>query len=156
MLSVPVLNGNSKQLIRDTKIDNSQSWQKTNWRTINAAYAKAPYFEFFSDYFRPSFERKTDFLWDFNFELLTICLKLLKLNPNIQFSENYTKIHTDSVLDARSFIHPKKSTAISSFFCPFVYTQNFGNEFENNLSIIDLLFCKGLDAKMILQKSLII
>ncbi len=155
-LSVPVLNSNSKQLIQDVKIDNTQNWQKTHWRTINAAYAKSPYFEFFADYFSPIYTQKQDTLWHLNLQLLTICLKLSKLNPSIQFSENYTKMPLNDVLDLRSAIHPKKTIESISFFCPFVYSQNFGNDFVPNLSIIDLLFCKGIDSKMILQKSLII
>jgi hypothetical protein len=155
-LSVPVLNSNSKQLIQDVRIDNSQNWQKIHWRTITAAYAKSPYFEFFADYFLPIYDRKNDNLWNLNLELLTICLKLAKASPTIQFSENYIKLLPDDVLDLRSAIHPKKNIDSLSFFCPFVYSQNFGNDFVENLSIIDLLFCKGTDAKMILQKSLII
>ncbi len=42
-LSVPVQKGNRTQLIRDLKIDYSQSWLKDHWRTIASAYGKAPY-----------------------------------------------------------------------------------------------------------------
>lgn len=154
-LSVPVLNGTSKQLIRDVKIDYSQHWHIKNWRTITAAYAKAPYFEYFAPYLEKSFATKHTFLWDLNYELLTTCLKLMKFNPNFTFSETFdNQIHNDT-LDARSAIHPKQKTDISSFFCPFVYQQNFGSNFVPNLSIIDLLFCKGTETKMILQKSLV-
>jgi hypothetical protein len=34
-----------EQLIRDTAIDNSQSWQRKAWSTIQHLYGKAPYFE---------------------------------------------------------------------------------------------------------------
>ena len=112
VLSVPVLNSNSKIQIREVEIDYTQPWQKVHWRSIQSAYGKAPYFEYFSDYFRKLYDKKPRFLWDLNLEALTVCLKLLSLEKNIQFTTEYNKeadIHVKEVSDKRSFIHPKKS-----------------------------------------------
>jgi hypothetical protein len=130
-------------LMRDVKIDYNENWDKIHWRTIEAAYRKAPFFEFYSDYFSRIYEKKPIFLWDFNFELLSICLKFLKLNLTISLTEKYEKEVENSIFDARSVINPKISYKNNNFYSPKPYQQNFGNEFEPNLSIIDLLFCKG-------------
>ena len=152
-LTIPVKNGNSKVLIRDLRIDYHQDWTRRHWGAIHSAYGKSPFFEFYSDYFRNLIEKKPDFLFDFNLDLLTICLKLLRLEKTIIFTEKYEK---DLENDFRGQIHPKKSFGENQVYKPIAYRQNFGNEFEPNLSIVDLLFCQGNQALKILQESVII
>lgn len=142
-LIIPIKKEASKMLMRDVKIDYNEAWYKIHWRTIEAAYRKAPFFEFYSDYFLRIYQKKPTFLWDFNIELLSICLKFLKLNLTITSTERYQKEVESDVFDARSVINPKNSYKNNDFYSAKPYQQNFGDEFEPNLSIIDLLFCKG-------------
>ncbi len=153
MLIVPVLDGNSKIAVKDIKIDYQQRWPEIHWRTIKAAYGKSPFFEFFGDYFQHTLQKRPHFLWDLNFELLTICLKLLKINKTISLTENYQKEQDISIFDARDLINPKKDAKSGILHQPVAYQQNFGNEFVPNLSIIDLLFCRGNQSLGILKKS---
>jgi hypothetical protein len=153
MLVIPILHGNKKTLIKDVKIDYSQRWSINHWRTISAAYGKSPFFEYYSDYFIQVYEKKHKFLWEFNFDMLTICLKLLRVKKTISQTGNYEKNANLTVFDARSTINPKKDLNKASFYNPEPYQQNFGNEFVPNLSIIDLLFCRGNQALEILKKS---
>lgn len=153
MLIVPVIDGNKKVLIKDIKIDYSQRWDVNHWRTMSAAYGKSPFFEFYSDYFKNIYDKKHTFLWDFNFEMLTMCLKLLRINKTISQTCSYEKEVNSTVYDARNLINPKNESNSSQFYQPSSYQQNFGNEFVSNLSIIDLLFCRGNQASEILKKS---
>lgn len=152
VLSIPVKQGNSKILVKDVKIDYSQDWVRRHWGAIYSGYGKSPFFEFYSDYFKNIFNKKTDFLVDFNVEMLSICLKFLKVEKKISFSENY-KAHLEN--DFRGQIHPKRIFSEESTYRAKEYRQNFGNEFEPNLSILDLMFCQGNQAKKILQDSII-
>lgn len=153
ILSIPVIDGNKKVLMKDIKIDYSQRWETIHWRTINAAYGKSPFFEFFADYFQSIYEKKPIFLWDLNYSFLTICLKLLKQNKTIRQTEFYQKEPNMGVFDARSLINAKKTFETNNFYRPVVYQQNFGNDFVPNLSVIDLLFCRGNQSLEILKKS---
>lgn len=153
MLSIPVIDGNKKTLIKDVKIDYSQRWETIHWRTINAAYGKSPFFEFFADYFQAIYEKKPAFLWDINLSFLTLCLKLMKQNKTISQTEIYEKQVNNGIFDARSLINAKKGFKNNHFYQPIAYQQNFGNEFEPNLSIIDLLFCRGNQSLEIIKKS---
>ena len=152
-LTVPVKNGNTKILIKDLRIDYHQDWTRRHWGAIHSAYGKSPFFEFYADYFKKILDKKPDFLFDFNLDLLTICLKLLRLEKTIIFTEEYEK---DVENDFRGQIHPKKTYQENQLYQPVKYRQNFGNEFEPNLSILDLLFCQGNQSLKILQESLII
>lgn len=154
MLVVPVIDGNKKVLIKDVKIDYSQRWDVNHWRTISAAYGKSPFYEFYSDYFRNIYDKKHIYLWDLNLEMLTMCLKLLRVNKTIRQTEVYEKEVNSTVFDARNLINPKKVSDSSQFYRPSPYQQNFGNEFVPNLSVIDLLFCRGNQATEILKKSM--
>ena len=156
MLIIPILDGNKKTLIKDVRIDNNQRWSINHWRTISAVYGKSPFFEFYSDYFLQVYEKKYDSLWDFNFDMLTICLKLLRLNKTISQTVLYEKTPNSDVFDARGLINPKKAIENTLFYKPVAYTQNFGNDFVPNLSILDLLFCRGNQALEILKKSSLI
>jgi len=153
MLSIPVIDGNKKILMKDIKIDYSQRWETIHWRTINAAYGKSPFFEFFADYFQAIYEKKSIFLWDINLSFLTLCLKLMKQNKTISQTEVYEKEVKNNVFDARTLINAKKGFETNNIYQPISYQQNFGNEFEPNLSIIDLLFCRGNQSLEILKKS---
>ena len=149
-LTVPVNSGNRKVLIKDIKIDYSQDWTRRHWGAIHSAYGKAPFFEFYSDFFKKMFDKKTDFLFDLNLEILTICLKLLRLEKKIIFTENYQKNVEN---DCRGLIHPKRDYGLNDLYQPWAYRQNFGNEFEPNLSILDLLFCQGNQSLSVLKES---
>jgi hypothetical protein len=141
-LSIPVLKGNSKDktVITEIEIDYSQKWYNVHWRTIQAAYGRAPYFEFYSDYIQQVYERQPKYLFELNVELLRLYLKLLRLNKPLNFTDSYQSEAPANVLDLRNRIHPK---IIPDNLHVNPYTQVFGKQFVPELSIIDLLFTQG-------------
>jgi len=155
MLSVPVLDGRRKVLIRDIRIDYQQGWLKDHWRAITSAYGKSPFFEYYAPYFEQILFKKHTFLYDLNWELLTKCLDLLQIRKNIKPSSYYSKNLDLNTLDLRPVIHPKKNYLNNKIYRPFRYVQNFGSEFVPNLSIVDLLFCQGVEARQSLELSVI-
>jgi len=154
-LTIPVVGGNSKHPIREIEIDNSQRWIDIHWKGIISAYGKAPYFEYYADYFEQIFFKKHKYLFELNLELLTFCLKLLQSDNAITFSKKYRKNPEEGILDLRSVIHPKKDFGQNAFYQPYSYIQLFGKEFVPNLSIIDVLFCEGPNAGNIIHHSTI-
>jgi WbqC-like protein family len=155
-LIVPVIHTAPKMLIREVKIDYSQSWVKRHWGAIVAGYGKAPYFEYFADNFDLIYQKKPTFLFDLNWELLTICLKLLRFKPTIRLTESYQTTLKEGQFDALSLIHPKKDTGYNNLQTSVVYQQNFGTKFVPNLSILDLLMCQGAEATNILKQSVVV
>jgi hypothetical protein len=141
-LSIPVIRGNSKDKTRitDIEIDYSQKWYNVHWRTIQAAYGRAPYFEFYSDYIREVYERQPKYLFELNVDLLRLYLKFLKLDKPLEFTQAYIPAYPDTVLDFRNRVHPK---IIPDNLYVKPYTQVFGKQFVHDLSIIDLLFTQG-------------
>lgn len=154
-LSVPILHSkDKKQIIKDIKIDYKENWVNIHWRSIVSAYRKSPFFEFYADFFREILYKKTIFLLDLNLEILNTCLRFLGLNKNLVITQKYVeKKENLSYTDLRSFIHPKKKDNALVFYQAKPYVQVFGSKFEDNLSIIDLLFCEGSNALALLKAS---
>lgn len=155
VLSVPIKHTAHKQALKDVRIDYHENWVNVHWRSIAAAYGKAPFFEFYADTFRAALYKKPVFLADLNLEILTACLKYLQMQTTIIFSEKYIHVQEwTNIKDLRSQIHPKKEALVEQYYKPKPYQQVFGNKFEANLSVLDLLFCEGNHSLAILKQSL--
>ena len=147
-LSIPLEKNTERTLSKDIRISYTQNWQHIHWRSLQAAYRRSPFFEFYEDEFAPFYESKKNiFLKDFNDSFLELLIQLLKINPSINNAISYEKEHPNA-LDLRNAISPKRN-AISFAYQPKNYTQVFENKhgFIPNLSIVDLLFNQGTKAK---------
>jgi len=152
-LVIPVRGGQSKITVGDIKIDNRQKWVNQHWRSIQSAYGKAPFFEYYADDFSNIFHSKEESLFNFNLSLLTLCLKVLGLQPLLQITEKFQEELAAGETDLRNLISPKKTWQVNNIYHPSPYTQVFGNKFVENLSILDLIFCEGNQALKILRDS---
>lgn len=134
------------------QIDYSQKWLNNHWRTIQSVYGNSPFFEFYADALHTSLFKRHTFLYDLNYELLTLCLKWLKLDIPLQESLAYEKNVSLHTIDLRNVIQAKNHRSPDNSFQGKPYTQVFGNAFVNNMSIVDLIFCIGPQAITYLQK----
>lgn len=150
-LSVPIVGRRPKISQSQIRIDYEQNWEKIHLRGIQSAYGKAPFFEFYFPYFQAVYQKKHEYLWDLNWDLLTICLKLLALPVKMDTVKNLE--FSSEILDIRRLIDPSAHFSERSFYQPHRYFQLFGSDFESNLSVIDLLFCEGPASKSILLRS---
>lgn len=148
-LSIPLQKGkNEAQQIRDVRISNVENWQKIHWQGIVSAYGKAPFFEFYADYFNRFYVKKFDFLFEFNLELLMLSMSLLGIKKEISFTNKYDSVVEADVFDARRLYHPRKEDIEKAKHYSQVFEGKFG--FVENLSILDLLMCRGNEANSIL------
>ena len=154
-LIAPVTSKHGKALITDVRLDYSQKWLNNHWRTIQSAYGNAPFFEYYAEELHDLLFKKVIFLYELNYLLLSMCLKWLKWTMPIKETEYYLQSSSDSVLDLRSAINPKKLEQCHQFYYPIMYNQVFGNTFVENLSLIDLVFCEGPGASKIVRASVI-
>ncbi len=150
-IHVPVLKNKNNAEIREIRISYAENWERQIFKTLQNCYGKSPYFEHLFYLFENVISKKHIFLLDLNSELLSICLKILKINKTICHNEfSYFEIK-DKIISFNS----KKRLDFGENYMPIVYFQNFGNMFEKNLSILDLLFNQGMDARSILEESII-
>ena len=145
-LIVPITAKHGKILITDVRIDYTQKWLTNHWRAIESAYRKAPFFEHYQDDLHKTLFEKPVFLYDLNFELLTMCLNWLHISVNLTESTSYEKVPNSGAEDLRNKISAKKTDRDVSYYVESPYQQVFGKTFVSNLSLIDLIFCEGPNA----------
>lgn len=153
-LSVPLDGRHGKVLTKDVKVESGNKWRNTHWRTIESAYRKAPFFEFYSDSLKKVLFQGHEFLFDLNLDLLSFCLQSLKLKKQVSATMSYEAEPFENVVDFRNSVSDQNSNNLTDFFVPAPYQQVFGNAFVGNLSTIDLLFCCGPTSLQIIKSSL--
>lgn len=147
-LSIPIKKNKSEKVVNAIEISYKEDWQKNHWRAITSAYKNSPYFDFFEDDLKVFYSNKYNLLIDYNTDQLKFIVKVLKQKKNIQLTKQYES-NPDSVIDLRTIIHPKQSYLSDKLVANKLdqsYYQTFENKisFTPNLSILDLLFNKGL------------
>src|SRR5690606_5249738 len=150
-LSIPVVGGNKKIRYTDTKMDDSQNWRNIHLRSIQSAYGKAPFFEYFFPELEKLILKGHRYLYDFNLELLTLCLTNLRHAARLRETTEYRQY--EGAMDIRGVLSAKAPFEQRNIYKPYPYGQIFGLNFAPNLSVIDLLFCEGPNAKRIILNS---
>ena len=139
-----------KVLDKDVRISNTD-WQRVHWAAIESAYNNSPFFLYYSDDIRPMYEKKFDFLLDFNLQLQEVILPLIGLDTKLTLTESYSETNE---LDFREKLSPKhKGEPVNFILKPYyqVFKEKFG--FVENLSILDLLFNMGNESILVLKDS---
>ena len=156
-LTVPIEKPSyGKAAMRDIRISDHGNWRHLHWNALQSSYERSPFFEYYADDLRPFYERRIEFLLDFNEGLQQTILNLLDLSPTILHTDAYLAMPSEDMLDLRELISPKRPWQDDSTFTPQPYYQVFSHKhgFQADLSIVDLLFNMGPEARIILKKSL--
>lgn len=140
-LTIPIVKADTpKQLMKDVRISDHGEWRRQHWNALESAYMNSPYFIYYQDDFRPFYEKKYEFLIDFNTELTLLILKLAGIDKPVKPTESYIR-NTDNILDLRNLIEPAKTQPQNPIEYWQVFKQKYG--FIGNLSAVDLLFNMG-------------
>jgi hypothetical protein len=129
--------------IKEVKISYTQPWNRIHWRAIVSAYNNSPYFiHYFAD-FEKFYTKEYKWLLDYNTQILVLCLKLLGMEKEINFTEEYLHEYPEGI-DFRNQFSPGKTSGIN--FMKYAQVFDYKVGFIADLSIIDLLFNRGPDA----------
>lgn len=161
--------GKFEQKICETKI-NDPKWGEAHWKSICQNYTKAPYFKDYREVFESLFlNTKTDLLSNVNFEFIKAICEILEIETKLSWSMDYSVADgkTERLADlckqaggsyylsgpaAKDYIDDKvfADLGIELAYMDYSgypeYKQVFG-EFEHGVTILDLLFNTGPDAK---------
>ena len=125
-LTVPIEKPNTqKAFMRDIRISDHGNWRHLHWNAIESAYNHTPFFEYYKDDFRPFYEKKFDFLVDYNEQLCQLVCQLIDIDTSFQRTESYVVEPSNTIIDLRDAIHPKKEVMDDASFSAVPYYQVF-------------------------------
>ena len=150
LLNVPVKNTTKgiKRKSKDTLIENDFPWQSQHLKSLQSAYRKSPFFEFYIDDLQPILKNKYKYLIDLNIDTYLFITDALQINQS--YSKTKEFFIESKQKDFRLLADVKKHPKIHLER----YIQMFDDKhgFISNLSILDLLFMEGPNSISFLEK----
>ena len=151
-LSVPLVDGREQRKpMNEVLIDNKKAWQVQHWRTIVSCYNRSPWFDFFGHELEEIYRQRVELLVDWN----RACFEWVagKIGVPAAVDSAAEKGATGTGLeyeDLRNKLLPRSIK--NNFPKPVRYRQVFEERtgFIPHLSVLDLLFCEGKNARRIL------
>lgn len=147
-LSVPVKHGANQLLIAQVETEPSKIWRINHWRTLCAAYNQSSYFQYVKDDLEALLLAENSSLSTLNQSIIQYFVRIMKLPVQVSDTLSATETGMDRI-DLRSV--GKKSGLSDRFRYP-PYQQVFGQNFADDLSIIDLFSCLGPESKAYLKQ----
>ena len=132
--------------VKDLRISDHNNWRRIHWNALQSAYNESPFFDYYADDIRLFFEKKYEFLVDFNEAIRQTVCNLLDIHPQVSYTPDVSRQPSD-IDDYREVINAKHPQPDEDFQ-PRRYWQVFEGKhgFQANLSILDLLFNMGNEA----------
>lgn len=174
-LSLPLKN--KKAIIKDIQLSNKGNWEHRHFYSLQGSYVKTDYWEKISPSFYEIYKNACPKLIDFNMELIHLIRHYLDIQTPIIRSSEISGIAGEKntklislckalgadiylsgegaklYMDSDAFQNSNIQVVYQNFDHP-VYPQRWGT-FIPNLSIIDLLFNCGSNAKQYISKQII-
>ncbi len=174
-LSVPLLN--KKALIKDVEVNNQINWKQQHFVSLQSCYARTDYWKTYSPLFYEIYQKVDPKLVDLNLMFTHLFRNYLDIQTPILNSSELSGISgakntkiinickalgaevflsgtgAKSYIDEEAFRKNNLKVVYQKFEHP-IYPQVWG-EFKPNLSVVDLLFNCGPNAKQYITKQII-
>ncbi len=140
-LVIPTVKTGKRRFTKDVQISYAENWQKDHWKSLEAAYRRSPYFEYYEDQLKALIWSKPTHLSEYNLSLHDHILQLLKISKPYQLTAQFKESeHLNYRLENFNI-----QDEIFSGWNYENYLQVFSDriEFVENLSILDMLFNIG-------------
>ena len=155
-LTVPVEKVTPGMLMKDVRISEHGDWQHKHWHAIETTYYNSPFFEYMQDDFRALYEKKFEFLVDFNVELINLCSLWMGIDDIKSTVRSFQQTDKDYVAKQQStevLIQNSKTQKLKNIKTQSpTYYQVFAHKhgFLPDLSVVDLLFNMGKESILML------
>ncbi|MCF8277998.1 MAG: WbqC family protein [Flavobacteriales bacterium] len=142
-LLVPRLKSEDRQTISESIIHQLEDWKTLHWRSLESAYRKSPYFEYYEDDLLPFFQKNHTNHFETDLESTKLICDLLDLKFEPIFTSSYEAEFEG--IDLRNAWNKQNYAAENPVKTYPRYIQVFSDrqEFVADMSILDLLFCFG-------------
>jgi hypothetical protein len=137
VLSIPIERKNgSKTSMDDAVLSTETDWRKIHWKAIESAYSSSPFFDYYGPEVHDLIYQTESSLVRLNAAITERIFEWLDLDKKLTFSSDY--ISPKEALDFRN-----DEFDDCSDIRPYTQVFSPSNQFEPNMSILDLIFCEG-------------
>jgi hypothetical protein len=145
ILTIPLNERKNNMAVHEIRISYKTDWQRQHIKSLETAYKASPFFEFYLDDLKTIYQKRPEYLLEWNQQIHHQIIRWLKMNHDLKPSTSYQKNY-ENAIDFRLKVWPKSE--------PLSYHQVFENKlgFLPNLSIYDLIFNCGNQALSLLQQ----
>jgi len=142
-LSVPLQGGKSSQCpIAEVAISYDTDWPTAHLQALTAAYSNSPFFEYYVPDLEAIMRQRHQYLTSLNDDLRAFVVKALQLECTVGKTTDYRREYTAETLDLRKYHYTNRSV-LDIPAKPYWQVWDDRFSFQADLSIVDLLFCKG-------------
>ena len=135
-LTIPT-NHNTSLAMKDIRISDHANWRHVHWNALLSAYGESPFFEYYQDDIRPFYEKKYEFLFDFNMEITEKMIELLDIRPKISITNEYIQSEELKVKSIESEELKVKSEEFNGLANHKVQSSNLKVQSKDVQSIVD-------------------
>ena len=135
-LTIPT-NHNTSLAMKDIRISDHANWRHVHWNALLSAYGESPFFEYYQDDIRPFYEKKYEFLFDFNMEITEKMIELLDIRPKISITSEYIQNEELKVKSIESEELKVKSEEFNGLANHKVQSSNLKVQSKEVQSIVD-------------------
>jgi WbqC-like protein family len=151
-LSVPLREGRNQNIpMNEVLISNQEHWQARHFKSIQSAYKRSPFFEFYEQELSDIYRKRCSRLVEWNLHCLNWVKAKLGWSAEIRFTETAIPFQVAGYDDRRNLLLPKNYSQWNAVKYRQVFEEKTG--FFPNLSILDLLFNTGREAAELLRNS---
>lgn len=150
-ITIPVRKAKEHTPVCRREISYDWNWQREHWVSLTSAYRSSPYFEFYEDFLEGLFTERRESLLDLNLAAIDVVREALGLDFRYRLSDSY-RDGSAYEKDYRGAFDPK-GVHLPPGYQPQPYQQVFGDEFAQDLSIIDMMCCLGPRSGQVLKES---
>lgn len=150
-LSIPVVGQDGAKVpTGEIDIDYSKAWQRNHLRAINAAYRSAPFYDYYFDSVENIILSGAQTLRAFAENSLKHWIELLEIEFSWAVSSDYSEGQYNC--DLRGRIKQPYDFPSKLEFKPYVQVFADRFDFQENLSVIDILFNLGPEAGSLIKE----
>jgi hypothetical protein len=149
-LSIPLQGGRNQQgIMKERKVCSATKWQQQHWRAIQSSYGRSPYFSYFEEALFTFFTTPFDYLVEVDVASIRLINSLIRIKKEVALSTSYQYPFNEG-FDFRKQIKKNNLQPPTQIHYLQPFAERHG--FIDGLSMLDLLFCCGVEANALLLK----
>lgn len=151
LLSVPLKSGkNSRCPISEVEISYESDWISAHLQSLSTYYGSSPYYEYYIDDITEILLQRHNHLLTLNTVLLEHLVAVLDIETHLSPTETFEKTPSLTIRDLRKHDYKGRNDVLL-IEQPYQQVWFDRQPFMKDLSIVDLLFCKGPESILYLD-----